>query len=66
MASLRRQQSTRAESPRGRIAQFESKAEELRAVAEDVILDQTRLTLLKLAETYERMAATLRTSRDPQ
>ena len=46
--------------------QFQHKAEELRAVAEDVILSETRLTLLKLAETYERMATTLRSSETPQ
>ena len=66
LASLRRQQSARAESKQDRIAQFEDKAEELRAVAEDVILEQTRRTLFKLAETYERMAATLRASIGPQ
>jgi hypothetical protein len=62
LAALRRPQSLWAEDRQGRIPQFESKAEELRAVAEDVILSETRLTLLKLAETYERMAAGLRSS----
>lgn len=61
LAALRRPQFLRAGDRQDRIMRFEGKAEELRAVAEDVILSETRLTLLKLAETYERMASTLRT-----
>lgn len=66
LATLRRPQSLRAGARQDRIGQFENKAEELRAVAEDVILNETRLTLLKLADTYDRMAAGLRGSARPQ
>jgi hypothetical protein len=43
-------------SRESRIAQFRAKADELRAIAEDVILAETRHTLWRLAETYEQMA----------
>jgi hypothetical protein len=66
LAALRGRPSVRAEDRRGRIAQFENKAEELRALAEDVILPDTRTTLLTLAENYQRMAATLRAGSGPQ
>ncbi|MBV9062608.1 MAG: hypothetical protein JOY77_06735 [Alphaproteobacteria bacterium] len=39
-----------------RISQFQEKAEELRAVAEDVILSETKQMLWRLADNYERMA----------
>ena len=58
LATLRRE---RAEpgSRQERIAQFRAKAEELRTICEDVILPDTRSSLLNLADTYERMASAL-------
>ena len=61
LATLRRDRS-RPETRASRIVQFREKAEELRAVAEDVILMDTRHTLWRLAETYERMAQHLEDS----
>jgi hypothetical protein len=53
-ASLHRkgQSKARAEHYRGR-------AEELRAVAEDAMLQETQRTLLSLADSYEHMASLL-------
>ena len=59
LAALRRPRMPQAADPQGRAAQYRDKAEELRAIAEDVILEQTRATLRRLAESYERMAAAL-------
>jgi hypothetical protein len=58
LASLRRP-AKRPADRRGRIAQFRSKAEELRTLSDDVILQQTRATLLRLADSYDRMACLL-------
>lgn len=42
-----------------RARQFRDKAEELRVICDDVILEDTRQMFLRLAEAYERMAASL-------
>ena len=59
LAALRRPRRPQARDPQARAAHYRDKAEELRAIAEDVILEQTRATLWRLAESYERMAAAL-------
>ncbi|MBV9571225.1 MAG: hypothetical protein JO056_08295 [Alphaproteobacteria bacterium] len=58
LATLRRSR-TEPRSREDRIAQFRAKAEELRAICEDVILPDTRSSLLNLAGTYDRMADTM-------
>ena len=58
LASLRRPPERPADR-QGRIVQFRAKAEELRTLSNDVILQQTRATLLRLAENYDRMACLL-------
>ena len=60
LAALRRPRGPKATDRQARIAQYRDKADELRAIAEDVILDQTRATLCRLAESYERLAEALR------
>ena len=59
LATLRRPRMIVGKDRQARIAQYRDKAEELRAISEDVILEQTRLTLQRLAENYERMANAL-------
>jgi hypothetical protein len=59
LAVLRRPRALRPEHRDGRIVQYREKAEELRAIAEDVILEKTRTTLLSLAGTYDNMARAL-------
>ena len=59
LATLRRPRTLVSTDRQVRIAQYRDKAEELRAISEDVILEQTRLTLQRLAENYERMANAL-------
>lgn len=59
LAVLRRPRALRPEHRDGRIVQYREKAEELRAIAEDVILEKTRATLLSLASTYDNMARAL-------
>jgi hypothetical protein len=49
----------RPEDRQGRIVQFRQKAEELRTISDDIILSETRSTLLSLAQSYEHMAHTL-------
>jgi hypothetical protein len=58
LAALRHPRS-RPEDRQGRIVQFRQKAEELRTISDDVILPETRLTLLSLAQSYEHMAQVL-------
>ncbi|MBV8798309.1 MAG: hypothetical protein JO208_00640 [Alphaproteobacteria bacterium] len=55
LATLRRDRQ-RAITRQSRISHFQEKAEELRAVAEDVILSETKQMLWRLADNYERMA----------
>lgn len=64
LAALRRPRTIVSKDRHTRAAQYREKAEELRAISEDVILDQTRLTLQRLAETYERMATALKGAAD--
>ena len=59
LAVLRRPRPLRPEHRDARIAQYREKAEELRAISEDVILEETRTTLLSLASTYDNMARAL-------
>jgi hypothetical protein len=59
LAALRRPRKVVCTDRRARSAQFREKAQELRAISEDVILEHTRLTLLRLAESYDRMASAL-------
>jgi len=59
LAALRRPRGLRPEDRAARIAQYREKAEELRAISEDVILHETRTTLLNLASTYEDVACAL-------
>ena len=58
LATLRRDR-MRPASRQSRICQFREKAEELRAVAEDLILSDTKHTLWRLADSYEQMARQL-------
>ena len=48
-----------AEGRAARACRFRHRAEELRAISEEVMLKETCLTLLSLAESYEQMAATM-------
>lgn len=59
LATLRRPSSARLEDRGARARQFRDKAGELRAICDDVILEDTRQMFLRLAESYERMAASL-------
>ena len=45
--------------PRERAGHYRCRAEELRAIADDVTLIETQRTLLSLAESYDHMAAML-------
>lgn len=42
-----------------RAQRYRLRAEELRAIAEEVMLKETCLTLVSLAESYDRMARTM-------
>jgi hypothetical protein len=57
--SARRVINLRAEDRRARIRRYRRRAEELRAISEEVILRETCLTLRSLAESYEQMASTM-------
>jgi hypothetical protein len=46
---------------RERSRQYRRRAEKLRAASEDVILRESWLALRNLADTYDRMAATIQT-----
>lgn len=59
LAVLRRPRALRPKHRDGRIVQYREKAEELRAISEDVILEETKATLLSLANAYEEMARLL-------
>ena len=59
LAVLRRQRALPMQGRNARIAQYRGKAEELRTISEDVILEATRATLLSLATSYEQMAGLL-------
>ena len=59
LAALRRPRTLRLEDRDRRMAQYREKAKELRAISEDVILEETRATLLSLANSYEEMARML-------
>lgn len=59
LAVLRRPRTIRPQHRDARIAQYREKAEELRTISEDVILDETKATLLSLAKSYEEMACML-------
>ncbi|HSC19039.1 MAG TPA: hypothetical protein VLC74_09010 [Rhizomicrobium sp.] len=59
LASLRLPRLSRLCDRQTRIRQFRDRAEELRAICEDVILHDTKLMLQRLADTYERMAHAL-------
>ncbi len=65
LAALRRDR-LRPEGRPSRIAQLREKAEELRAVAEDVILAETKHTLWRIAETYDQMAHHLENAAVPE
>jgi hypothetical protein len=59
LATLRRPSAARLTDRAARARQFRDKAEELRAICDDVILEETRQTFCRLAESYDRMAASL-------
>ena len=59
LAVLRRPRPLRPEHRDARIVQYREKAEELRAISEDVILEETKASLLSLASTYDNMARAL-------
>lgn len=63
LASLRLRRLSRLCDRQTRICQFRHRAEELRAICEDVILQDTKLMLHRLADTYERMAHALESTR---
>ena len=48
-----------AEDRGARARRYRHRAEELRAISGEVMLKETCLTLLSLAESYEQMAATM-------
>lgn len=48
-----------AEDRQVRARRYRLRAEELRAISEEVMLKETCLTLLSLAESYEQMALTM-------
>lgn len=49
----------RADPLEARVRRYRMRGQELRAIAEEVQLEETRLTLLSLAGSYERMATML-------
>ena len=59
LATLRRPRAGLLGDRNARIAQYREKAEELRTISEDVILEETRSTLLRLADSYEQLAFSL-------
>jgi hypothetical protein len=65
LATLRRPSGVRLVDRTARARQFRDKAEELRAICDDVILEDTRQTFLRLAESYDRMAASLENTAAP-
>lgn len=62
LATLRLSRLSRLCDRQTRIRQFRERAEELRGICEDVILQDTKLMLQRLAETYDRMALSLETA----
>ena len=58
-AFLKRGQPGSLRERRKRAKHYRAKAEELRAIADDAILFETRRTLTGLADSYERMADTV-------
>ena len=59
LATLRHPHLSRLCDRQTRIRQFRDRAEELRAICEDVILHETKLMLHRLADSYEHLAHTL-------
>lgn len=59
LAVLRRSRLSRLCDRQTRIRQVRERAAELRAICEDVILHDTKLMLLRLADSYEHLAQTL-------
>ena len=66
VAKLRHRPPTSADERGARIQQYRLKAEELRMIAEDVILFETKQTLLSLSCSYEYMADALERMRLPE
>ncbi|HEX3431899.1 MAG TPA: hypothetical protein VHT03_13545 [Rhizomicrobium sp.] len=48
-----------AETRAARARRYRHRAEELRSISEEVILKETCLTLLSLAESYDQMASVM-------
>jgi len=59
VGNLRRDPPTGVNEREARMQQYRLKAEELRTIAEDVILYETKQTLLSLSYSYEYMADAL-------
>jgi hypothetical protein len=59
LATLRHPRLSRFCDRQTRIRQFRDRAEELRAICEEVILHDTKLMLHRLADSYEHLAHTL-------
>ena len=49
----------RVEDRMARARRYRQRAEELRSISEEVILKETCLTLLSLAESYDQMASVM-------
>src|SRR4051812_6238792 len=62
LATLRYPRLSRLCDRQTRIRHFRNRAEELRAVCEEVILHDTKLMLHRLADSYEHLANTLETT----
>lgn len=58
-ARARRGRTVGGEDRMARARRYRQRAEELRAIAEEVILKETCLTLLSLAESYDQMASVM-------
>lgn len=60
-ARARRRDLVRDSDRMARARRYRQRAEELRAISEEVMLKETCLTLLSLAESYDQMASVMET-----
>ena len=58
-ARQRRKTPASCEDRMARARRYRQRADELRAISEEVILKETCLTLLSLAESYDQMASVM-------
>lgn len=58
-AKARRRELARDSDRMARSRRYRQRAEELRTISEEVVLKETCLTLLSLAESYDQMASVM-------